>query len=341
MLDFSDLPLWLVCLLFLGGGVVVWRAGTRLARHADVIAEETGLSHVFIGALMLGGITSLPELATTLSSALIGNIELAVNNALGSSALQITLLAIADIAAGDILLTVECNKPVIRLAAGLLCALLAAAALGIVVGEPREWPVGVWSLALLVGAILAFFLMHKFGAPTEPAAEGRPREMLESDEPRPRHLAARAVLTALMVLLGGTVVAVAGDTLGERTVLGASFVGVLLMAIANSLPELSTMLEAVRLGRHEMAFSNLLGTNFFNVALIGVVDLLLRDGPVLNIVGGFSALAALLGALLAGIYLVSFVTRRHRRVGRIGLDSLIVMLVYLGGLVLLYRMRGG
>lgn len=342
MFDFSALPLWLVLLLFLGGAALVWLAGSRLARYADVVAEETGLGHAFIGALMLGGITSLPEFATTLSSALIGSVDLAVNNALGSSALQITLLAVADASVRDVILSAECDLRVIRIAAGLLVLLLTLTALGIVIGEPRGWPVGVWSMVVLVGAVLSFFVMHRFGVPDadERAADSGPRDMLESDEPRPRNLAARAAVAALVVLVGGTVVAVSGDAIGEQTALGAGFVGVLFLAATNSLPELSTTLEAVRLGRHEMAFSHVLGTNFFNMALIGVVDLLVLDGPVLAMVGHFSALAALLGALLAGIYLTALVTRRNCRVGRVGLDSLLVMLAYVGGIALLYGMRG-
>lgn len=165
--------------------------------------------------------------------------------------------------------------------------------------------------------------------------------MLESDEPRPRYLAARAVLAGIVVLLAGTAVALSGDALGEKTAIGSSFVGVLFVAITTSLPELSTTLEAVRLGRYEMAFSNVLGTNFFNLALLGLVDLIWLDGPALNAVGRFSAVTALLGALLTSIYLTAFVANRRGRFWRIGVDSLLVLLVDLGGLVILFHMRGG
>ncbi len=344
MFDLTAQPLWLIIALFVGGGVLVWLAGSRLARYADAIAEQTDLSHAFIGALMLGGTTSLPEFATTLSSALLDNIDLAVNNALGSSALQVTVLAIADASARDAILTAESNLPVIRLAAALLALLLTLTALGILIGEPRGWPVGLWSMVLLAGAVLSFFVMHRHGAQAQaddPAAPVPPREMLESDEPRPRNLAMKAFLAGLVVLLGGTIVALTGDTLGERTTLGSSFVGVLFMAITNSLPELSTTVEAARLGRYDMAFSNVLGTNFFNLALIGLVDLLWLEGPALNAVGRFSVVAALLGAVLTNIYLASLVANLRGRVWRIGVDSLIVVLVYLGGLVFLFRMRDG
>jgi len=66
----------------------------------DLLAEKTGLGHVFAGMMLLGGITSLPELANVTTASVLGNPSLAINNLLGSAAINVVLLAAADAIVG-------------------------------------------------------------------------------------------------------------------------------------------------------------------------------------------------------------------------------------------------
>lgn len=87
--DFAGLPLLLNLAVVAAGGAAIWWAGTRLAGHADDIARLTGLGSAFVGMLLLGGITSLPEIGVSVSASLGGVADLAVNNLFGSIALQV------------------------------------------------------------------------------------------------------------------------------------------------------------------------------------------------------------------------------------------------------------
>ncbi|WP_425487071.1 hypothetical protein [Microvirga makkahensis] len=60
----------------------VWWAGTRLTGYLDAIADRTGIGQAFAGMLLLGGITSLPEIAAASTSSWTGNASLAINNLL-------------------------------------------------------------------------------------------------------------------------------------------------------------------------------------------------------------------------------------------------------------------
>lgn len=93
---FGNLPLTASVALFLGAAVVVWLSGTRLSRLADAIARRTGIGQATLGVLLLGGVTSLPEIAVAGSAALAGNGPLAVNNLLGGFTMQVAILALAD-----------------------------------------------------------------------------------------------------------------------------------------------------------------------------------------------------------------------------------------------------
>src|SRR5690606_21480242 len=72
-IEFSSYPVWLNGVILCAGGTVVWLSGTKLARLADAISEQTRLSRVLAGALLLGVATSLPEIATTITAGALEN----------------------------------------------------------------------------------------------------------------------------------------------------------------------------------------------------------------------------------------------------------------------------
>ncbi|HEX6155764.1 MAG TPA: hypothetical protein VFZ54_07055, partial [Burkholderiales bacterium] len=82
--------------IFAAAAAVVWFAGTRIAGYADQIAEKTGLGRELLGLLLLGGVTSLPELAVASTAAVAGHPALSVNDILGSAAINVLIIALAD-----------------------------------------------------------------------------------------------------------------------------------------------------------------------------------------------------------------------------------------------------
>ncbi len=95
---------------------------------------------------------------------------------------------------------------------------------------------------------------------------------------------------------------------------------------------------AARLKRYELAIGDIFGTNLFDLLLIPVADLAFR-GPILASAGQFEALAAALGIVLTSVYVIGLINRRNRTIARIGYDSLIVIVIYAGGLLLLNSVR--
>ncbi|HEY0818212.1 MAG TPA: hypothetical protein VGD46_05510, partial [Rhizobacter sp.] len=112
-----------------------------------------------------------------------------------------------------------------------------------------------------------------------------------------------------------------------------------LLALCTSLPEVSTVVGAVRLRRYELAMGDVFGTNLFNVTIIVLVDALHDGDPVLTQAGPFAAFAALLAAAMTVVFLVGMLERRNHAFFRMGLDSILAVLMYLGGLVVLYGLR--
>lgn len=231
----------------------------------------------------------------------------------------------------------------------LLVGLLSLAAAGILVGDSLIIGVGVWTTAILGGALAAFYLIHQHnegrGWIPSTGAMSRARRG-DGNKGRTDHsrlsgtrLTVYTVALALVILLAGFTLARTGDVLALQTGLGSGFTGVTLVAIATSLPEISTTLGAVRLGAYVMAVSNVIGANILDTSILFLADAVYPGGPVLNELGSFAAVAALLGVLVTSVYMTGVVHRQRTTLAGIGVDSLIVSLLYAGGLAILYTLR--
>ena len=128
------------------------------------------------------------------------------------------------------------------------------------------------------------------------------------------------VAEAALILAAGYLLSRTGSIVAERTGLGSAFFGATFIAVATSLPEISTMVSAVRLRRYEMALGDIFGTNLFNGALIFLIDVMAPGAPALNQVGAFSAFGSLLGLVLTAIFLAGVLERRDRTIFRMGWD---------------------
>ncbi|TFY96420.1 sodium:calcium antiporter [Ramlibacter rhizophilus] len=351
--DFQDQSIGINAAIFAIAAVVVWIAGTRVARDADELATATGISHAAVGLVLLAGITSLPEVAVSLSSAVTDSPSLAVNNLLGSIAMQIALLAVADAVFGKAALTVVAGSSVVLLQVVMNILLLTLLAVAFMVGDVAFLGAGAWSWSLAGLYVFAIWkishsqdrhawVVNMTDAQRHKREERRKRreqEMADSQPGSIKSLAWKLALGGLAILVAGYVLSRTGDAIARQTGLGQSFVGAVLVAISTSLPELSSVLAAVKLKRLEMAISDIFGTNLFNVGLVFAVDVAWRGGPVINEVGKFSQFASLLGALLAAIYMGGLIERQDRTVARMGVDSAAVLVAYAAGLYFLYQMR--
>lgn len=345
-LSFGEFPIGVNALIFVIAAVVVFAAGSRLASYADDIARRTGASQAFLGALLLGVATSLPEIATTITSSWIGNPRLAASNLFGGVAMQVAILAIVDAITDRRALTRFTPQPILLFQGVMVILLLAVAIAGALVGEPLAVAnVGLTPVLLVGGYLFTLWVSQRPAlAPRWKTTDEHPTEHEKpvDESVYPGSNARLALMTGVMavVILGaGWCLALVGDAIAKQTNLGSSFVGVTLVAISTSLPELSTTLGAARRGNHEMAVANILGTNCLEVALFFVADVFYREGAILRAVDRSSMFAATLGMIVTGVYLVGLLERRDRTIFRMGIDSAVVMVLYLCGVGVLYTLR--
>lgn len=346
LLDAQTLPIWMNAVIFAAAAGFVWLAGTRLARYVDRIARKHDITQATAGMLLMGVITSLPEIANAVTSSAIGNPALAVNNLLGSAAINVLLLAVADALIGRDALTSVAAHPSTLMQAALCMLVLIAVAAAILCGDTLLSGVGLWALGLFTLSIGAFWLASRYGRRSQWVVADGVMSREERDArpvgaaacPAPSGPVMKTIAAAGVILIAGYTLSLTGDALAEQTGLGAGIVGFLLIGISTSLPEFSSIVSALRLRRHEMAIGEILGTNFVNVSLILLADAVYAGGPVLDELGRFEAISALLGASLVGIYLVGLLERRNPVALRMGYDSLAVLAVFSAALALLFSL---
>ncbi|QYO76059.1 sodium:calcium antiporter [Devosia salina] len=350
MINFANTPVWINILVFIGSAAAVWIAGTKIARYANVISERTGIGQALIGIVLLGGVTSLPELAVAITSAVTDAPDLAVNSILGGIAMQVAILAIADMLIGRDALTSVLPDPKVILQAGLKIVLLSIVTASIIVGDTPVLGVGIWMWLLLGVTGLSLYILAKVQQdvswkPTdtsvsEESEQQRADKAAEKDEDKTLKWALwRATLAGAVIVVAGYLLSRTGDALAEQSGLGESFVGSVLVALSTSLPEVSTVISAVRAGLYTMAVSDIFGTNLFDVSFLFIIDLAGGGGAVMNDTGPYEGFASIIAITVTAIFVVGLAERRNRTVLRMGYDSLAVLGTYLCGLLVLFFLR--
>ena len=325
---------------------VVWFSGARLAYLADTLADRYRLAKSLVGLLLLSLATSLPEVATTLTAAVNQAQDLVLNNLFGGIALQTAILAMADFWARGAITNYP-RKANHALEATLLVLLLAMTLIITSMGETIVmFEVGAGSATIAITYAGVIWLLRRYDGSSDwipvdlPDAEEHPfLAVIDDGETSNRSLITQTVAVCLAILVFGLLLVVFAERIALQSGLGASFVGVTLLAAATSLPELTTSITAARMGAYTMAISNIFGSNLIMLVLVFPADILYRSGPILQSASRTVSLALSFGIAVTAIFLVGLIVRRKPRVGVLGLDSVLVLVMFLASLAAYYYVR--
>lgn len=261
----------LLHLAAIGVGVLVLaRAADAFVSGAAALSLRWGLSAVVVGAVVIGFGTSAPELLVSGIAAAEGGPDIAVGNIIGSNIANLTLvLGIAGLVGAGIAVDSATIRREVPLGIG------ATVLFGWFVHDGLTRVEGLLLLAALA-AVLAFILLSGRGRDdsfTEQAADSAPEQ---SDVRRP---GLAAGLGLLGVVLGAQALVFGAIGIADSLGLSGGFVGMTIVAIGTSLPEIVTSTQAASQGRTELLVGNLLGSNMFNSLGVGATVALVAPGP--------------------------------------------------------------
>ena len=346
-------PFWLLVLVFAGAAAVVWIAGIQLSRTTPVLDARFHLGDALGGLIILAIATNLPEIAITVSAALSGNLDVAVGNILGGIALQTVVLVVLDAfgkrGRGAKPLTYRAASLVLVLEAVVVVAVLAVVVAGtqlpsdvILFGiAPGGLLIAVLWIAglLLVQRASKSLPWHESGsAPdTEPASStaAKNRKAKNGTAMSTARAAIVFAVSALATLVAGVVLERSGDAAASQIGLSGVLFGATVLALATSLPEISTGLQAVRQGDDNLAMSDIFGGNAF-LPVLFLVASLISGTAILPRADASDIYLTAIAALLTLVYVVGLIFRPRRRILGMGVDSLIVLVLYLIGIAGLF-----
>ncbi|MGW0497491.1 sodium:calcium antiporter [Streptomyces sp. NPDC003007] len=343
--------------LFLASAAVIWYAGVKLSDNTDVLSERLHLGSALGGLILLAIATNLPEIAITASAAMAGQLGVAVGNILGGIAVQTVVLVVLD-AAG-----VRPRAPLTRLAASLVLVLegaLVVAVLGVVVmgtqlsGGLAFARLSPAAVVIAVFWVIGLLLLNRAGkglpwreggdapgAQPEPRGHSKGKKEKTATDKGVSTVRAALVFTAaaLATLVAGVVIERSGEEFFARQGLSGILFGATVLAMATSLPEMSTGLTSAKLGDYQLAISDIFGGNAF-LPVLFLLATVISGKPVLPTAHHTDIYLTALGILLTTVYITGLIFRPQRQYLRMGVDSITVLVLYAVGIVGLTTIGG-
>ena len=331
----------MIWLQFLATALVIVLAGTRLARYGDVLGEKSGLGRSWIGVVLLAATTSLPELFTGFSATALAALpNIAVGDVLGSCMFNLLILSFMDAVQPEPLSTRAHQSHALSVGFGL--ALVGIAGLGLIASSrlpPIGW-IGLYTPALIALYFVSMRLIftheqHRRRRETQEVAE----ELQYADIPL-RTTVLHYAIAAVLVVGAALFLPRLGADLARQTGLGEAFVGSLFVAITTSLPEIVVSLAAVRIGAIDLGVGNVLGSNLFNLLILGLDDLFYRRGPLLTAADPSHGITVLAVVTMNALFLIGLTYRVITKRFAIAWDTGAMAAVYVVAVGLGYLLRG-
>jgi cation:H+ antiporter len=306
-----------------------------------VLGEKTGLGRSWIGVVVLAATTSLPELFTGFGSTALAPLpDIALGDILGSCMLNLLILSMMDAIQPEPLSARAHQGHVLSIGFGLL--LIGVAGTGLVADRrlPAVGWVGLYSPALIVLYLVAMRLVfsheqHRLAREAREVAE-----QLRYAEISLRTAVVQYGVAAVVVVAAALWLPRLGAELASQTGLGEAFVGSLFIAVTTSLPEIVVSLSAVRIGALDLGIGNVLGSNLFNMLILGLDDVFYRQGPLMRDANLTHSVTMVAIVMMNALFLIGLTYRAMTKRFVVTWDTGAIAAVYLVAVVLSYRLAG-
>lgn len=303
--------------IVVGLALLVWSAD-RFVSGAAVTARYLGMPPLVIGMVVIGFGTSAPELTVSALSSYQGNTGIALGNAFGSNIVNIALI----LGVTALISPIAVQSRVLRVELPVLLAVTLLATWQVADGLVSRFDALV---LILVFAVLLGWTLYQ--------SRRRPDDVLAGEVTEALSVQTMTRARALFWLVAGLVLLVASSRLlvwgavevAQRMGISDLIIGLTIVAVGTSLPELASSLIAARRGEHDLALGNIIGSNLFNtLAVIGLAGLIrpLTASPEL-----FSRDMMVLIAVTLALFAFCFGWRRAGRINRLEGGALLASFV--------------
>ncbi|OQP50236.1 sodium:calcium antiporter [Niastella populi] len=326
--------------LFIAGfivcGAVIVYSGTRLSYYGDKIADLTGLGKAWVGLILMASVTSLPELITGFSAvAIVKAPDLAAGDIFGSCVFNLLILSVLDSRIKKPIFSMVKSSHIVAAIFGIVLLTVAGMAIYLSQSAPSVLWVSSFTLVLFAVYLVAVWSMFKYEQNEHLASTAEVK--VPPDASALKKVIWSYALNAFIVIGAAVFLPYFGEHIAAETGLGDSFFGTLFIAAATSLPELVVSLSALRIGALDMAVGNLLGSNVFNMFILGVDDVFYREGSLFKYISSAHLLSVFITIIMtATVGLGLLFKPKKKQAWLLGLDTLIIALLYIALMIHLF-----
>lgn len=325
----SPMMVWVVFALLTA---IISFSAYKLSIYADKIAEETGLGRHLVGLIMLSAVTSLPELITGFSSVrIVKNPDLAVGDIMGSCVFNLMIVFLLDLLhkEGDSVYKKSTPGHIITAALGMI--MLSFLGLSFAVARYPVFQSSAFGYSSLIIPILYVLCLRE--------SYQYEKQLQKNHASKARAPVKKTVfyfsLNAIIIIIAGGILPYIGDTIVEMMGWNSAFVGTVFIALATSLPELGITISSVRIHAIELAFSNLLGSNIFNIIILAIDDFFYTTGPLLAAVSAGHLVTLFSALMMTGLIIVALVKPPEKKLlNSVSTISLLLLAIFIGNLTL-------
>ncbi|MDP8265277.1 MAG: hypothetical protein P9M12_07395 [Candidatus Aceula lacicola] len=322
----------------ISAGLVVF-AGIKLTKYADILSDRFSISKAWMGMILLGAITSLPEATASIASAAVFHApNLAVGNIAGSVNFNLMIVVLMEFVyrKGSITAQIQ-TKRTYEWSAVFYSLLSSIVVIEIFLSSKTNLiafgPISLGSILIVV----FYFLGSKFIFKKE--ANDKSNSVKRVVTSQDKILILKMAAGAFAVILGGVWLSDSCNQISAITGLGQTFVGITLLGFVTSLPEIVVSVSALKMGAFDLAFGNIFGSNMFNILILAICEIVYRKGPIFAAVAQTHILMMTLSVVLTTILIVGIRKGAKKTFFGFGFDVILMMICFAIGMKFLYDLR--
>ncbi len=244
-------------LLLVVGFVMLIKGADWFVEGASKIADRFGIPQLVIGLTIVAMGTSLPEAAVSISAAVQGSAEITIGNVMGSNILNVLII----LGLTSVVRTISVQKSTVYYEIPFVIIVTAVLA-GVGLMDNRVSRLeGVLLWVFFIAYMLYLLVMAKKGAPMEDVPEAGKNESLLK-------LIFFVIFGAAIIVFGSDITVDAATKIATAFGMSERFIGLTIVALGTSLPELVTSVTAAIKGKADIAVGNIVGSNIFNVLFV-------------------------------------------------------------------------
>lgn len=274
----------LVLFLFLAGLTIY--LSFKLSYYADILNKTSNISGVFIGGILLAGLTSLPEFVTCLSSIFLNNPYLAIGDILGSNFFNIAMMCLFDIL---FIKTMFYNYTKNKYYIIYLLLIINYFIMYLFMG-------GIFNLELFNIGIPSFIIIISYIIYLKKAQEkDSEKEIIKTKE----HVLLKFLIVGILMVIVSIFLTLIVNLIADKNPnVASSFIGAILLGITTSMPEVITFIALIKMKSFDLALSDIIGSNLFNLLILAIGDIFLKNKEIYYFVDKESMFLLVFGFIL-------------------------------------------